>query len=122
MEEIVFKKCLKCGAFVKEIENPHQSKFTCCGEEMSVVVPNSVDASHEKHVPDIHVEDETMIITVPHVMEPEHYIEWILVQTEKGIREFFFQPGDEAQVIMPYEPATVYAYCNLHGLWKNTVE
>ena len=70
MEEIVFKKCLKCGAFVKEIENPHQSKFTCCGEEMSVVVPNSVDASHEKHVPDIHVEDETMIITVPHVMEP----------------------------------------------------
>ena len=116
MKEIVFKKCMKCGAFVKEIENPHNSQFICCGEEMSVVVPNSVDASHEKHIPDIHVEDETMIITVHHVMEPEHYIEWILVQTEKGIREFFFQPGDEAQVIMPYEPATVYAYCNLHGL------
>ena len=122
MKEIVFKKCMKCGAFVKEIENPHNSQFICCGEEMSVVVPDSVDASHEKHIPDIHVEDETMIITVHHVMEPEHYIEWILVQTEKGIREFFFQPGDEAQVIMPYEPATVYAYCNLHGLWKNTVE
>ena len=123
MKEIVFKKCMKCGAFVKEIENPHNSQFICCGEEMSVVVPNSVDASHEKHIPDIHVEDETMIITVHHVMEPEHYIEWILVKTEKENREVILKPGDTPEMTVPYEKgALIYAYCNKHGLWKTVVE
>ena len=121
MKELKLKKCKKCGSLVKVLEEG-SGNYICCGEPMEEVKANSVDASFEKHVPTYEKVEDNIHIKVNRVMDEDHYIEWILVQTEKGVREFFLKPGDEAQVIMPYEPATVYAYCNLHGLWKNTVE
>ena len=122
MKEVKFRKCAKCGAVVEVLENDNNSTFICCGEPMEEMVPNSVDASFERHVPDIHIEDETMIIQVNHVMEENHYIKWIMVVTEKEERKYFFKPGDVPEVFLPYEKATVYAYCNLHGVWKKEVE
>ena len=87
MKEVKFRKCAKCGAIVEVLENDNNSTFICCGEPMEDMVPNSVDASVERHVPDIHIEDETMIIQVNHVMEENHYIKWIMVVTEKEERK-----------------------------------
>ncbi len=123
MEELKLKKCSICGAIVKVVENNNNSKFICCGKEMEDVIPNSVDASFERHIPEVQVENNEMMIKVDHVMEENHYIEWILVKKEKEIREFFFKPGDVCEVKVPYMgKAIVYSYCNLHGLWKKEVE
>ena len=123
MEELKLKKCSICGAIVKVVENQNNSNFICCGKEMEDIIPNSVDASFERHIPDVYIEDDEMLIQVNHVMEDNHYIEWILVKTEKETNEFFFKPGDVCEIQVPYTgKALVYSYCNLHGLWKKEVE
>ncbi len=125
MKELILKKCMKCNALVKVLEdcNCEDCGIVCCGEPMVEVKANSVDASFEKHVPTYEKEDENIHIKVNHVMEEDHYIEWILVKTEKENREVILKPGDMPEMIVPYEQgALIYAYCNKHGLWKTEVE
>lgn len=121
MKEKIFKKCLKCGALVEVLEN--DNNFICCGEQMVVVQPNSVEASFEKHIPEVHVENDNMVIRVNHVMEKEHYIKWIMIVTDKEVQKFEFKPGDEAVVAISCNTsALIYSYCNLHGLWLKKVD
>lgn len=120
MEELKLKKCLKCGALVEVLKN--DNNFICCGEQMVDVLPNSVDASQEKHIPEVHIENDNMIIRVNHIMEETHFIEWIMIITDKEVRKFVFKPGDEAVIALSYStPALVYSYCNLHGLWVKKI-
>ena len=122
MKELVLKKCKKCGALVKVLEEG-AGKYICCGEEMEILKANSTDAAFEKHVPTYEKEGENIHIKVNHVMEEEHYIEWILVKMEKENREVLLQLGDTPEMTVPYEKgALIYAYCNKHGLWKTEVE
>ena len=120
MEELKLKKCLKCGALVKVLQDCNcEDGIICCKEKMHDVIANSTDASFEKHVPTYQKENDEMIITVNHVMEEDHYIEWILVKYKNENKEVFFKPGDQASVRVPYEKgALIYSYCNKHGLWK----
>ena len=124
MEELVIKKCAHCGAIVKVMEDCNcKCGIQCCGEEMKTLVPNSVDAAVEKHVPTYEVQDNKILVKVNHVMEDDHYIEWVTFKN--GIKEktVYFKPGDEAVAKFCYHPGTViYAYCNKHGLWKKVVE
>ena len=125
MKELVLKRCLKCNALVKVLKdcNCDDCGIICCKEPMKEVKANSVDASFEKHVPTYEIDGDTMHIKVNHVMEKEHYIEWILVQGERESRELTLKPGDTPEMIVPYEKgAIIYAYCNKHGLWKVVVE
>ena len=121
---MVFKKCLKCGALVKVIKDCtcDNCGIRCCDEEMKELKANSVDAVFEKHVPVYEVKDNNLVVTVNHVMEEDHYIEWIIVKTEDGHVCKKFKPGDTPTVTVPYTKATLYAYCNKHGLWKTEVE
>ena len=125
MEKLVVKKCSKCGALVKVFRDCtcENCGIKCCGEEMKALIPNSVDASIEKHVPTYEIKDEKIFITVNHVMEEEHYIEWICMCVEN--KEFIthLQPGESPVVEYKYIPGSViYAYCNKHGLWKQEVK
>ena len=125
MKELVFKRCNNCGALVEVLEdcNCIDCGIMCCGEEMKIVKANSVDAAVEKHVPIYEVGDQEMVVSVNHVMEEEHYIEWIIVQTNDSIYKKKFVPGDIPSIKIPYsEQAILYSYCNKHGLWKNIVE
>lgn len=125
MQELILKKCKKCNALVKVLEdcNCGDCGITCCNEEMQVVKANSEDASFEKHIPTYEVVGDALNIKVNHVMEEEHYIEWILVKTETGNIEKFFKPIEEATMTVPYEKnALIYSYCNKHGLWKTEVK
>ena len=119
--ELIIKRCKKCGAMVKVIED-----CTCedcgikwCGEEMEKLIPNSVDASAEKHVPQIEKVEDEIFVKVPHPMEKEHYIEWIAQVTDNKDEFIYLYPEGPAEVRFKNIPnATIYAYCNKHGLWK----
>ena len=91
------------------------------------VVPNTVEASSEKHLPAVTVEDGAINVnigSVDHPMADEHYIEWVYVETENGGQRKYFKPGEEPNVTFTLgddKAVAVYAYCNLHGLWKTEV-
>ena len=90
---------------------------------MEVLVPNSVDAAVEKHVPTYEIKDGRIFVKVNHVMDEDHYIEWITIVRNNREKTVYFKPGEEAVAHCKYEPGTVlYAYCNKHGLWKAEVE
>lgn len=93
-------------------------------EGLELLKANSIDASNEKHVPVVNVDGNKLSIKVgseAHPMTDEHYIEWISVKTTYGGIYFDLMPGDAPEVqfkFTPEEIISVYAYCNLHGLWK----
>lgn len=123
--ELIIKKCNSCGAMVKVIEdcNCDNCGIKCCGEEMQIILPNSVDAAVEKHVPTYEVVDDEIVVKVNHVMEKEHYIEWISLVKENKEYTVKLNPEQNAEARFPYlKGAKLYAYCNKHGLWKAEVE
>ncbi|MCD8323007.1 MAG: desulfoferrodoxin [Oscillospiraceae bacterium] len=119
-----FYSCAHCGkiiAVVKETGVP----VICCGEEMQEIIPGTTDAAVEKHVPVYQVADGKVSVTVgatEHPMLPEHYIEWISLQTKQGNQRKELKPGQPPKAVFPIlegdEVVAVYAYCNLHSLWK----
>lgn len=123
-KELKIYKCFKCGALIKAIKDCHCScGYECCGEKMRELVPNSVDAAVEKHLPTYEVKDGKIYVKVNHVMEEDHYIDWICIVSEKKEVTTYFKPGEEALAHCKYIPgSTLYAYCNKHGLWKTEVE
>jgi len=123
-KELVIKKCARCGAIVKVLEDCKCScGIECCSEEMKTLVPNSVDAAAEKHVPTYEVKEGKIIARVNHVMEEDHYIEWISIVFDGKEVTTYFKPGDEPVAHCKYVPgSTIYAYCNKHSLWKKDVE
>ena len=125
MQDLVIKKCKKCGAIVKVIEDCHCEScgIQCCGEKMEKLNPNSVDAAVEKHVPTYEVKDGKIFVRVNHVMEEDHYVEWISIVFDGAEKITYFKPGDEPVAHCKYVPgSTIYAYCNKHELWKTEVE
>lgn len=96
----------------------------CCGQKMEALVPNTVDAAGEKHLPVVTVDGTSLHVKVGEVAHPmtdEHYIQWVYVETENGGQRRILKPGDKPEVTFCLgedKPLAVYAYCNLHGLWK----
>ena len=98
---------------------------TCCGGDMTELAPNTVDAAVEKHVPVVSVERDGHLIRATvgetlHPMEDEHYIEFIALETPDRFEVHKLKPGQSPVAFFAgnAEHGTVYAYCNLHGLWK----
>jgi len=116
-----FLRCDVCGSVVGEIHRA--GVVTCCGKPMTELVPNTVDAAVEKHVPVVELNGDELIVkvgSVAHPMEDAHYIEWVYVSTSTGGQRRILLPGQEAEVkfnVSQDKPSEVLAYCNLHGLW-----
>ena len=55
-------------------------------------------------------------------MVEEHFIEWIALQTKQGNQRKALKPGEAPEACFKIcdgdEVVAVYAYCNLHSLWK----
>ncbi|MBR2835106.1 MAG: desulfoferrodoxin [Coriobacteriales bacterium] len=122
MAEVKFYKCQHCGNIVMMVDDKGVNPV-CCGEKMQLLVAGAVDASVEKHVPVIEKLDnghlKVTVGAVAHPMAEEHYIEWIMLVTEDSRFMRLLKPGDEPQAFFgSAEHGVVYAYCNLHGLWK----
>lgn len=125
MKELVLKKCMKCGALVEVLKDCtcDNCGIKCCGEEMARLMPNSTDASPERHVPQYEVKDNKIIITVDHPMDEEHHIEWVAIACDYKLCKKCLNPGEGTTVHFKYIPgSTIYAYCNKHGLWSNEVK
>ncbi|HAB67516.1 MAG TPA: desulfoferrodoxin Dfx [Firmicutes bacterium] len=120
-----FYRCNKCGNVVEMLDQK-DGILSCCGEEMKELIPNSTDASNEKHVPFCQVEDETVLVTVgsqKHPMDENHYIMYVIAEYSDSIIKYEYHPGEEIDIIFDYEPGMkVYAYCNLHGLWMKEID
>ena len=119
--------CRKCGNIVKMVKEG-KGTISCCGSDMEELIANTVDAAKEKHIP-VYVKEENKItVTVGEVNHPmleEHYIEWILIKTNKGNTIRNLKPGDKPEATFVLENdeklEEIYAYCNLHGLWKTKI-
>ena len=124
MKELVLKKCNKCGALIKVFKDYtcDECGIKCCDEVMKEIKPNSVDAAFEKHVPEYELDGDKLLVKVNHVMEEDHYIEWISFITEDSEEYVYFKPGDEAKVCFTYKKGKLYSYCNKHLLWMNEVK
>ena len=123
MKNAKFYVCPECGLVIETI---HDSSVTpvCCGLKMNELKSNTVEASGEKHIPAVTVEGSTVTVNVgsiDHPMQDVHYIEWVQLVTEHGIQRKSLTPGQAPKVVFTLvddKPLAVYAYCNLHGLWK----
>ena len=117
-----FYICRHCGNLVGMI-NDSGVPLVCCGQKMEALVPNTVEASGEKHLPVVTLTDGAVSVnvgSVDHPMVPEHYIEWVYLQPENGGQRKALKPGDAPNVSFCLggdKAVAVYAYCNLHGLW-----
>ena len=119
-----FQVCEHCGnsiQFVKDKGVP----VMCCGQKMKELIPGVSDGAHEKHVPAVKVEGNKVIVevgSVEHPMLDVHYIEWIILESEKGFQKVDLKPDQapRAEFLLADDdkPVAAYEYCNLHGLWK----
>lgn len=119
-----FYKCETCGQIVAMVKATGVP-IMCCGTAMKEIIAGTTEASLEKHIPQYIVEDNIVKVSIgstEHPMTPEHYIEWVSIQTKKGNQRKALsagmQPYIEFLITEDDEIEAVYAYCNLHGLWK----
>ena len=126
MKNTRFYICEKCGNTVEMI---HASgvPLVCCGQKMTLLEAGTTEASREKHIPVVEVSDGAVKVIVGSVLHPmteEHSISWIYLETDKGGQRKYLAAGDAPEVtftLADERPIAVYAYCNLHGLWKSEI-
>ncbi len=123
-----FYICKHCGNIVGLINNAGVP-LVCCGEKMHELIPNTSDGTVEKHLPIISAEGNKVTVkvsSVPHPMIPEHFIEWVYVQTKHGGQRKILEPGAAPEVTFLLtdddEVIAAFAYCNIHGLWKTEAQ
>ncbi len=119
-----FFRCNHCGNLVGMILSSGVIPV-CCGDPMELLKANTSDGATEKHVPVVTVNGQEVTVnvgSVDHPMVPEHYIQWIYLQTEKGGQRKALQPGEKPQATFALtaddKALIAFEYCNLHGLWK----
>jgi superoxide reductase len=127
--------CKHCGNLIGLIKNKGVP-MVCCGEKMTELIPNTVEASTEKHLPVVKSEAGTCscgcdcicltveVGSVSHPTEEAHHITFVYVESEQGGQRKCLKAGDEPKLEFCFvndKPVAVYAYCNLHGLWKTEI-
>ena len=113
-----FYQCEKCGKIIV-------SKEEIAIDGWKELIAGSTDAAVEKHVPVMEKKCGRLKVSVGSVMHPAteaHYIDFVAVETKDGYQMKYFAPTDVPEVTFALkagdEVVAVYAYCNLHGLWK----
>lgn len=126
MKETKFFICEHCGNIIGVIHDAGVPMM-CCGQKMTQLVPGTVEASVEKHLPVVTVNGDKVKVeigSVAHPMAEEHNILWVYLQTDKGGQRKNLAVGEAPSVefaLCNEKPIAVYAYCNLHGLWKTEI-
>ncbi|MBR2387275.1 MAG: (2Fe-2S)-binding protein [Clostridia bacterium] len=122
-----FYICEHCGNLIGMISDAGVPMM-CCGQKMTKLEPGVIEASEEKHLPVVSVEGNKVTVSigsVAHPMTEEHSILWVYLETTEGGQRKCLKPDSEPTVtfaLADEKPLSVYAYCNLHGLWKTEIE
>ena len=123
MKHQKFYICEHCGNLIGMIHDAGVPMM-CCGQKMKKLEAGVVEASHEKHVPVVKIDGNIVNVSVgsvEHPMAEEHNIAWVYLQTNQGGQRKNLEVGKAPVVrfaLADEKPIAVYAYCNLHGLWK----
>lgn len=116
--ELKFYQCEKCR------------KVLITTDELALdgwkeLIAGTTEGAKEKHIPVVAASENTVVVnvgSVTHPMSAEHLIEWVAVETEKGYAVQYFGSTDKPEATFVLAEGdtlkAVYAYCNLHGLWK----
>ena len=128
MGEKKFYICKHCGNMIGMIKSSGVN-VVCCGDPMTELKPNTVEASQEKHLPVVTIEGNIVKVkvgSVEHPMTEEHHIAWIYVESEQGVQRKKLAVGSKPEAEFALaggdKVVGVYEYCNLHGLWLTKVE
>jgi superoxide reductase len=115
-----FFLCNHCGNLISHLIDSGVG-VVCCGEKMEELIPNTFNASVERHTPAVSKTDcgiKVQVGSALHPMTPEHHISFVYVKTDKGGRRFNLGDSPEVEFCTCTEtPLAVFAYCNLHGMW-----
>ena len=119
-----FYRCDHCGNIITFVHSAGVPVM-CCGQKMTELVPGTVDAAQEKHVPVVEVKGNVVHVkvgAVAHPMLEEHSIQWIALETSQGSQIKYLKPGEQPEAVFTLaegeQVVAAYEYCNLHGLWK----
>lgn len=141
-----FYLCPKCGN-VMMVCVDSQVTPSCCGQQMQLMEPHTMDEMKESHLPvvDIVTEDtvkancdpfylshynrryhtRVCIGVHPHPMDDNHHICFIYYETKRGGQIRYLRldrPVNECFYSCD-RPTAIYVYCNIHGLWMlQTIE
>ena len=141
-ESVVLDQCPDCGYIVEVVNpgNPEQicngeafaatcmevaAGLECCGKKMVKLEPNNVEASLEKHLPVAEWlatgQVAVKVGAAAHPMTQEHWIRWIWAVADGQVQRVELGPEQSPEAVFNVKEAeevVLYAYCNLHGLWK----
>lgn len=126
MQQPKFYICKHCGNLVGMLHEGG-APMMCCGEKMELIVPNTIEAAREKHLPCVEIDGGRITVqvgTVDHPMEEGHHIAWVYLATVNGGQRKILRPGEVPVATFALSedlPVAAYAYCNLHGLWKTAI-
>ena len=119
--------CSHCGNIAELVRDGGVPMY-CCSEKMRALDEDGMVGPAEKHLPRVTVEDGVLRVSVAetaHPMSEEHYIGWVALTTDKGVQRKAFKPDDAPEATFALldgeKPLEVYAFCNLHGLWRKEV-
>lgn len=122
--ETKFLICKTCGKILSVVKDS-KIPAMCCGAKMEELIAGTTDASKEKHVPVYTVSGNRVIVkvgAVEHPMTQEHFIEWVTLVCKKSVQTKALTPDSKpfVEFALTDDDAVleVYAYCNLHSLWK----
>ena len=122
-----FYICPTCGNVIELVED-HGIPVFCCGQKMDELVPNTVEAAVEKHIPVATVENGVLKVSVGEVEHPSiaaHWIPFIAVKAGDLVMRRSIKATEKPEAIFPLGDfkgeVEVYAWCNLHGMWKSTI-
>ena len=129
MDEQKFYVCEVCGNVAEKLHDTG-NELMCCMRTMKELIPGETDGSTDHHIPVCKLKDNNILKVkigeYPHPMISSHYIQWIEVVTNKGIMRKYFKPDEEPTAcfcLQDHEKVLeVYAYCNVHKLWKVTMQ
>ena len=118
--------CIHCGNIAIKVVDSGVN-MVCCGEDMIELKCNTIDASIEKHIPVIIKNNdkyEIRVGSVNHPMSEEHNIRFLVIVTNKGYDVKYLEVNQEPAIeyTTSDEIKEVYAYCNIHGLWKKEID
>ena len=117
-ENVRFYRCPICDNVIGLIDGDMEH-IKCCGKPMEQMIANTTD------VPVCEIVDDELVVKVgevEHPMEKDHYIMWIAQVTDNRTTRVRLYPEQATETRFPYiKGATIYAYCNKHGLWKTII-
>lgn len=123
-----FYLCTICGNVIfKAIDSGVD--VVCCGKQMKELIPSTDDTFMEKHLPVVECvkngDIKVKVGSAAHPMTADHHISFIYLETEHGGQMKYLMPDEAPEAVFTGcrdIPVAVYAYCNIHGLWKKDIK